>query len=185
MRKTKKDRGFVKYIIGLITVIGLRLIPHPPNIEPIMSTTMPYAKKWRWLGGFIFAMLSVLIYDVITGTLGKWSFFTAGMFGLIGIAAGLFFSRKESSIKNYIIFAVIATIVYDAVTGIGMGVLIFNMPLSVTVIGQIPFTLMHLAGNIVLGAIVSPLLYRWVVDNKNLETESVLARIRKIFVVKA
>ena len=42
----KKPKNFIKYLIGLLTVISLRLVPHPPNVEPIMATMMPFAKRW-------------------------------------------------------------------------------------------------------------------------------------------
>lgn len=179
----KKPKNMLKYIIGLLTVIGLRLIPHPPNVEPIMSTMMPFAKKWGWLAGLLFTAISILAFDLITHTLGVWSLMTLFAYGVIGVAAGFYFKKRESSIKNYLIFSVIATLFYDALTGIGTGMLFFNQPFVPTVLGQIPFTLYHLAGNIVLGAVVSPLLYKWVLDNKNLETEKVYAKVKSWFAI--
>lgn len=177
----KKSKNIFKYLIGLFTVIVLRLIPHPPNVEPIMSTVMPFAKKWGWFAGLLFSALSIVCFDLITGTLGVWSIMTISAYALIGIAAGLFFKKRESSIKNYLIFSIPATIAYDFVTGIGAGMLFFNQPFIPTLLGQIPFTLYHLAGNIVLGIVVSPLLYKWVLDNKKLETSRVYSRVKSIF----
>ena len=48
MKNLKVPQNFIKYLIGLFTVIALRLIPHPPNVEPIMSTMMPFSKRWGW-----------------------------------------------------------------------------------------------------------------------------------------
>ena len=171
----KTPKNIVKYIIGLVMVLFLRITPHPPNVEGIMTTMMPFSKKWGWLSGMVFALLAILIFDVVTGTLGVWSIMTAGTYGLIGVLSGLFFKRRKSSVGNYVGFAIVATIIYDAITGIGTGMLFFNQSFMVTFIGQIPFTLYHLGGNIVFAAIISPLLYKWVITNPKLETQNVLS----------
>ncbi|MDD5086882.1 MAG: hypothetical protein PHV16_03955 [Candidatus Nanoarchaeia archaeon] len=178
----KKPKNLIKYIIGLFTVIVLRIVPHPPNVEPIMSTMMPFAKRWGKLAGMVFTLLAILSFDLITGTLGVWSIMTAGTYALLGIAAGVYFKKKQSNIKNYVKFSVIGTLVYDAITGIGTGVLFFNQSFMITLIGQIPFTLYHLGGNIVLAAIVSPLLYTWVLDNPQMETQPVINKVKSFFI---
>ncbi|PIX62621.1 hypothetical protein CO057_02635 [Candidatus Uhrbacteria bacterium CG_4_9_14_0_2_um_filter_41_50] len=166
--KIKKET--VKYLIGLATVVALRLLPHPPNVEPIMATMMPFAKKWGQISGFAFAVAAVLGFDLLTGTLGTWSLITASTYGLIGVAAGVYLNNKENKTRHYLLFAFVATIIYDAITGVVMGTLLFHMPLWVTITGQIPFTLYHLAGNIALAAVLSPLLFKWVVNNRKMET---------------
>lgn len=171
----KTPKNIVKYIIGLLTVLLLRIVPHPPNVEGIMSTMMPFSKKWGWLSGMVFALLAILVFDVITGTLGVWSLMTAGTYALLGVLSGLFFKKRKSSVKNYVGFAIVGTLIYDAITGIGTGMLFFNQSFMVTFIGQIPFTLYHLGGNIVFAAIVSPALYKWVITNPKLETQNVLS----------
>ena len=173
----KKPQNIIKYFIGLLTVIALRLMPHPPNVEPIMSAMMPFSKKWGWLSGMIFCLLAILSFDFLTGTLGIWSLVTAGTYALLGILAGLYFKNKENKIRHYVIFSIVGTIIYDAITGIGIGMVFFNQSFITTLLGQIPFTLYHLAGNIVLSIVVSPLLYKWVVTNPRLETQRVLNKI--------
>jgi hypothetical protein len=39
----------------------------------------------------------------------------------------------------------------------------------VALVGQIPFTLLHLAGTVVFATLLSPVLYRWVVQNEVFE----------------
>jgi len=173
----KTPQNTIKYIFGLLTVIGLRLLPHPPNVEPIMSTMMPFSKKWGWLSGMIFSLLAILSYDIMTGALGIWSLVTAGTYALLGVFAGLYLKNKENKIRYYVGFSIIATIVYDAITGIGIGMLFFDQPFATTFIGQIPFTLYHLGGNIVLSSVVSPLLYKWIITNQKLETQQIVNRI--------
>ncbi len=173
----KIPKNIIKYLIGLSIVIFLRLLPHPPNVEPIMSTMMPFSKKWGWLSGMIFCLLAVFSFDILTGTLGIWSLMTAGTYALLGALAGLYFRNKKNEVKYYLGFSVVATIIYDAVTGIGTGMLFFHQSFATTFVGQIPFTLYHLAGNIVLSLLVSPLIYKWVITNHQLETDRILSRI--------
>lgn len=173
-------RNLIKYIIGIVTVLILRLMPHPPNVEPIMATMMPFSKKWSWIGGLIFTLCAILIYDLITKTLGVWTIMTATTYGLLAVTAGFYFKKRKSTMKNYVIFAIIGTIIYDLITGIGMGVLIFGMPLSVTVIGQIPFTLYHLAGNLIFSALLSPLIFRWVLSNEDFDLIKIIEKIKNI-----
>ncbi len=173
----KTPPNIIKYFIGLLTVIALRLLPHPPNVEPIMSSMMPFSKKWGWLSGMIFCLLAILSFDILTGTLGIWSMVTAGTYALLGVCAGLYLKKKKNKIIYYVGFSIVGTIIYDAITGIGIGMLFFSQSFMVTFMGQIPFTLYHLAGNIVLSIVVSPLLYKWVITNPKLETQQVLNKI--------
>jgi hypothetical protein len=43
----------------------------------------------------------------------------------------------------------------------------FNQTLAQTLVGQIPFTLMHLAGSVTLAALFTPLLYKHFVADEN------------------
>lgn len=174
----KRPNNILKYVIGLVFALLLRVMPHPPNVEPITASLMPYSKKWGIIGGVVFSVLAVLVFDLVTGTLGVWSIMTVGSFMLLAVLAGLYFNKKRGKWYHYTGFAVVATLIYDAITGIGTGVLFFGQSYSVTLMGQIPFTLYHLAGNVVLSALVSPLLYRWVVNNENLELDVLLKKVK-------
>ena len=93
----------------------------------------------------------------------------------------LYLSKKKSKARYYISYSVVATLVYDAVTGIGIGMLFFHQTFMVTFLGQIPFTALHLAGNIVFAGLLSPLIYKWVIENKNLETTAVYSKVKNAF----
>ena len=162
-------KNLIKYFIGLLVCLLVRLIPfRPPNIEPITSTLMPFSKKWGWLSGATFGFVSVFVFDLFTN-FGIWTYITATMYALMGIAAGLYFKNRKAKIIHYVGFAFVGTLVFDFITGPIMSSLVFKMPFMVALIGQIPFTLLHLCGNIILSATISPLLYKWVISNKNLE----------------
>ena len=178
---SRKPQNIMKYIIGFTVCFILRLIPfRPPNVEPIMATTMPFSKKWGWLAGGFFGMVSILLYDLIHptpgfGRFGTWTIVTAVMYGIVGIASGLYMKKlKKAKVKHYVGFAVIATLGYDFITGPIMSSIIWKMPFMTALTGQIPFTLWHLGGNIVFSMTISPLLYKWVINNKQLELDNLL-----------
>ena len=67
-------------------------------------------------------------------------------------------------------FAAASTILFDFVTALFFGWQ-FHQPLAITLLGQVPFTLNHLLGNVLLCVFVSPLLYRYVLENPALEVQ--------------
>ncbi len=161
---------FIKYVLGWITVFAVRLIPfRAPNVEPVMATLMPFSKRFGVFGAFLFGSLSIVLFDIAVGKAGQWTVVTAITYGIVGVGSAIFFAHRESSRKNYVMFAIVGTIFYDAVTGVAMGPLLFAQPLAEAFFGQIPFTLWHLAGNIAFALVLSPALYKWVVTNPKLE----------------
>jgi len=170
------NKHSLKFVVGFIVVFALRLIPfRPPNVEPVMATMMPYAKRFGALSGFLFASLSIVLFDLFTARIGVWTLITALAYGSLGVAAYYFFKNRESTAKNYVVFAVFGTLFYDAVTGLTIGPLLWGQSFAVALLGQIPFTLLHLAGNITFAAVVSPALYKWVVSNKKLTVSAALS----------
>lgn len=175
--ETYKNNWF-KYIVGFIICLLIRLVPfRPPNIEPILATQMPFAKAYGKISGFLFAFLSIVLYDIITGKVGMWTFITAFAYGLLGLWAGFYFKNKNNSSLNYIKFAIIGTLAFDIVTGLSIGPLFFHQPFIEALIGQIPFTAMHLFGNVTFALILSPAIYSFVIENKKLE----ILAIKSIF----
>ncbi len=171
-------RNWVKFIIGWLVCFGIRLIPfRAPNVEPVMATQMPFAKQYGWLGGFVFGFFSIVLFDTVTSGIGVWTLVTAVSYGLVGMGAYVFLKNKRGTALQYMTYGIIGTLAYDAVTGIGMGTLLFHQSFMQTVIGQIPFTAMHLAGNIVLPLVVSPAIYKWVVKNEQLDWFAIRARL--------
>ncbi|MCR4328257.1 MAG: hypothetical protein NUV53_01940 [Patescibacteria group bacterium] len=173
----------LKYGVGIIFCLILRLIPfRAPNVEPIMATVMPFAKHHGYLVGFLFGAGNIILYDLVTGTGGIWTLLTATAYGIVGMSAAWFLRSKNNSPLYYAVYAAGGTILYDAITGLTMGPLLFGQPFMGALVGQIPFTLMHLAGNVTLSALLSPLIYRWVVVNRALEPAIVGGVDKKIVV---
>lgn len=157
-----KKLGGLKYFIILMGGIALRFLPFKaPNIEPVMASTMPLAKKYGALSGFLFAFLSMVLFDIIDGEVGAWTWITAIVYGAIGIAAHYYFKNKNSRPLNYLKFSIIATLSFDALTGLTIGPLFFNQSFTAALMGQIPFTAIHLLSNSVLALALSPVIFYW------------------------
>ncbi len=156
------NKNWFKYILGFVGVLLIRLIPfRAPNIEPILAAQMPFARKYGSLASFSFGFLSIIVYDLLTSGVGSWTMVTALAYGFLGLGASYFF-KNRSGWKNYAIYAVMGTILYDAVTGLTVGPIFFDQPFIAALIGQIPFTALHLLGNVSFAIILSPVIEMWV-----------------------
>jgi len=163
-------RNFIKVLIGFFAILLFRLSPFRiPNVEPIMALQMPFAKKFGKLSAFLFGFLSIAIYDLFVPVGLEMLLITAITYGCIGIVAGVFFKNFHltNKTRNYIVFTVFATIFYDLVTGVLVAPL-FGQSIVVAFMLQIPFTVNHLIGNILV-AFMSPYVYKWVASNKKFE----------------
>ncbi len=171
-------KNWLKFVIGWVAVFGYRLLPfRVPNVEPVLSVAMPFSKKYGAWGGFLFGALSIALFDIFVGKVGMWTLVTAATYGFIGWGAALFFKKRSASASNFLAYGVLGTIAYDAVTGVAMGPLLFGQTFAAAFFGQIPFTIMHLSGTIVFSLVISPLVYRWVVESRVLETDVVFSKV--------
>lgn len=149
-----------KFSLLLLGCLLFRLLPlRVPNVEPILASAMPLSKAFGALAGFFFGALSILLYDFVTGTLGVHTFFTASAYGLVGLGAGWYFQGREASVSNFISFAIAGTLFFDAATGLLIGPLFYGQPFAAALLGQIPFTALHLLGNIVFAVTLSPFIH--------------------------
>lgn len=175
------DASALKYAIGFVIVFLIRLIPFRiPNVEPVMATMMPFAKHFGHGAGFLFPFLSIVLFDSVTSGWGVWTWVTASTYGVLGIAASVFFQHRSNTSRHYVYFAIVSTLVYDAITGLTIGPLFWGQSFTAALVGQIPFTFMHLAGNGLFAAVVSPVIYRIVVTNEYLTMTAVVATIRRV-----
>ncbi|MBP6925700.1 MAG: hypothetical protein KBC22_01420 [Candidatus Pacebacteria bacterium] len=157
--KTKK--GIIMTGALGITLL-LRLLPfRPPNVEPLLATQMPFAKVFGPWSAFFFAFSSIFLYDFITQTMGVWTVIVSIVYGLVGVGTAWYVRHKTLTTKHYVGMAVIGTLVFDILTGFTIGPLFFGQPLLVAIIGQIPFTAIHMAGNVLLAATLSPVFEKY------------------------
>lgn len=154
-------KNWIKYTITFVSVMVFRLMPfRAPNVEPIMATIMPLGKVYGSVMSFVFGFLSIALYDSVTSGFGIWTLITALAYGALGVGATYFF-KNRSGWKNYALYAVIATIFYDAVTGLTIGPLFFHQSFMVSLVGQVPFTVLHLLGNVSFAIVLSPVIEKW------------------------
>lgn len=160
-------KSWIKYIIAFLSVLIFRLIPfRAPNLEPIMAVIMPLGKIYGGLMSFIFSALSIVIYDSLTSGIGIWTLITALIYGAVGYGSHFYF-KNRSGWKSYASYAFIATIFYDALTGLTIGPLFFGQSFMVSLIGQIPFTLLHLLGNVSFAIVISPVIEMWMAKSES------------------
>ena len=172
--------GTLKFVIGWTAVFLFRLIPfRPPNFEPMLAAVMPFSKRFGPLGSFLFGFLGIVLYDAITSGWGSWTWATAICYGLLGVGAHYFFKNREASVKNFLLFGIPATVAYDAITMM-IGPVFNAQSLALALAGQIPFTLMHVLGTVVFAVLLSPILYRWIIESEAFEFSFVWDRIRSL-----
>ena len=137
-----------------------RLLPlRAPNVEPIMASVMPLGRRFGALWAFLFGVLSIVLYDLMTN-FGPWTATVAISYGLLGVISSYYFKKVESTPFNFAMFAIVATIVFDLVTGVLFAPM-FGQSMYTALVLQIPFTALHLAGNIGFALTISPLLDKW------------------------
>jgi uncharacterized membrane protein len=164
-----------KLSIGIALCLIFRALPfRPANIEPLLATQMPYAKLYGPWSGFIFGSVSILLFDFVTQKIGIWTIITMFAYGFLGVGASYFFKKYAQSTRNYIRFAIIATILYDAFTGLTIGPLFFHQTFMQALIGQIPFTILHLIGNVAFAVTLSPAIYHLLVRKREPSPASLL-----------
>jgi energy-coupling factor transport system substrate-specific component len=173
---TADKKNYFKVALIFVLCLLARLIPfRMPNVEPILAATMPIGRVSGAFLGFSFAILSILLFDVITGTLGVQTFFTALSYGLIALWSVSYFKKREGTAFDYARFAIMGTLVYDALTGLTVGPLFFHQSFLSSLIGQIPFTAFHLLGNTIFALILSPAIYNFMIKKKKKESVSIIS----------
>lgn len=171
--------GYAKLAMSWLGVLAILFIPFRPfNSEPVLAGLMPVAKRFGVSAAFIFAFASIVVHDAFTSGIGSWTWITASVYGLIGIGASGHFRHHTATPLHFLTFGLASTLLFDALTGLTVGPLFCHQPFMAAFIGQIPFTLMHLAVTAVFSVTLSPLLWRWFTPDASLESTSALVRSR-------
>jgi hypothetical protein len=151
-----------KSVVLFLGVLFFRLIPvRPPNVEPLLAVIMPFSKKFNLLISNTFIILSIFVYDFLTAGIGSYTYSVALSYVIIGLFAYKFFENRKGSIKDYALFSVGSILFFDCLTGLVVGPLALGQSFSVALIGQIPFTLLHLMGGVMFSIILSPLVAKF------------------------
>lgn len=171
--RVRVPTGSFKFLLTWLGVLLFRLLPfRPPNVEPMLAAVMPFSKRYGILGSFAFGFFGIVLYDAVTAGWGVWTWIPAVCYGLLGIASHYYFKNRPASRGNFVAFGMVGTVLYDAATGLTIGPIFNHQPFMIALTGQIPFTVLHLLGTILFALVLSPALYRWVVENEALELET-------------
>lgn len=168
--------GMPKYAAGFVGTLAFRLLsPFMGlwNVSPLMATELAGSKAYGpWVGG-LYGALSIALLDIIVGKTGTWTIITALCYGAVGVWGAFFFRKRSASVWNFAIASIVGTLFFDLVTGVLMGPLLYGQPWLEAIVGQIPFTLRHLAGNLFFASVLAPWFYRKIMDNPKLEWSAI------------
>jgi uncharacterized membrane protein len=165
-----------KFLLGFVGTLAFRLIS--PflglwNVSPLMATELAGSKIFGpWVGG-LYGAFSIYILDLLMGKVGLWTVITSVTYGLVGVLGYLFLKNRKVSASNFIIASIAGTLLFDFVTGILMGPIMFDQLWSEAIIGQIPFTLRHLIGNIFFASVLAPWFYKKILENPKFQLDVV------------
>jgi len=169
--------GILKYVIGFAGTLLFRLLS--PflglwNISPLMATELTGAKVYGpWIGG-LYGTVSMALIDLIMGKVGMWTIVTSLTYGAVGIFGAYYLKNRDASAKNFVIASIVGTLFFDLITGVLMGPILFGGSFMIAALGQIPFTVRHLAGNVFFATVLAPWFYRKIMSNSALELSKVL-----------
>lgn len=170
----------LKIFIMFAGCLLFRLIPlRAPNIEPIMASLMPLGRKYGAFTTFAFGFLSIFLYDVLTH-FGVWTWMVGITYGFVGVASFFYFKKFKSSVSNFMAFSFFATIAFDLITGVLFAPM-FGQTIWNAFVLQIPFTALHLAGNIGFAITLSPLIDKWLASEQFFSLKNEIKE-KKVFV---
>jgi len=149
----------VKYFLSILFCNAFRLLRFVPNNDPIMGCMLPFARQDKWWTAGLFSFLTMVSFDLITGMIGDWTLITAVTYGGLGILFHqLYKNKKKINLRTYLASGVLGVLIFDFITGPIMYSWMFQMPFETALIGQIPFTLLHLASVSIFIVILVPFL---------------------------
>jgi len=141
-----------------------------------MAMMLPYSKNEKWYKAVIFPVITMISFDLITGYTGIWTIVTASTYGVLGAFFCVYYKRKKLvSLKTYVGSGIFGVLVFDFVTGVLATPLMFGMSFEQAFLGQIPFTLVHLVTVTAFILVITPILDKHILSNKNLEDQNVLS----------
>jgi hypothetical protein len=148
--------------IGLGVTTALRWVRLFPNNDPIMAVMLPCAKRGR-AAAFAFPMVAMVLFDILSRKVGIWTAVTAGTYGLLGLGFSFVYSAlgkrgRRIGPATFLVSGVVGVLVFDFITGPILSSAMFRMSFAQAFVGQIPFTLKHLASVSAYTLVVSPSL---------------------------
>ena len=161
--------NLIKYVIMLLFCNLIRLARVIPNFDPIMGSMLPFAKQDKWYESALFSGITIISFDTLTGLVGIWTVVTAITYAALGVLFHTYYKNKSVDLKMYIASGVVGVLIYDLVTGVLAGPVLFGGSYYEAFIGQIPFTIYHLVSVAIFILLITPLLDKHVITNPRLE----------------
>ena len=185
MKFTKSNR--FKLVLSMVIANAIRLIRIIPNNDPIMSMALPFSRRSSALTSLLFPLITMASFDIVTNSVGPWTAVTAATYGLIGLGFHYFLKgREKAGIKTYLGCGILGVLAFDLVTGVIATPLLFPpMTFMQALVGQIPFTLMHLVTTCGFIIVVTPLLDKQVLLNSRLDDSRVSGFLSRLLVRSA
>jgi hypothetical protein len=159
MLKNILQNKSLKYIsFWLISAIFYLLFKYllnlPGNLNLIFGIQLLLAQFFGPIALGLWSAVNILANDLLANNLGAWSLVTSFSYFLVSFLTKIFISthkfkligHKNYSFINYLIFTVFVTLIYDLITA-STGPLLFQQAWSNMLVGQIPFTLVHIISN--------------------------------------
>jgi hypothetical protein len=154
----KHDLG-LKYLIFLFIGTLVRFIRIFPNNDPVMGSMLGFAKRDNWWRPVLFAMLSMMLFDLITQRLGVWTIGTSLVYGLLALGFYFGFKKiKKMDLTKYVGASVIGVLIFDFLTGPVMSSIVFDVVFFRALVAQLPFTAFHLMSGVVFTVIFVPVI---------------------------
>jgi hypothetical protein len=177
--------GIVKFVLSGLFCNAFRLLRIIPNNDPIMGCVLPFSKQDRWWYSPLFAFLTMFSFDFLTGMIGPWTAVTSITYAGLGLLFYKVLRSKKArktkiGLKKYLGCGIIGVLIFDIITGVLAGPLIFGMSFEMALLGQIPFTLLHLTSACGFIVLITPLLDKHLINSANFDDLFVWMKIKSL-----
>ncbi len=169
-KNTEQRSNRFRMVIAIVVANLIRLLRVIPDNDPIMSMAMPFSRRSAAITSFLFPFITMASFDIVTNEVGPWTAVTAVTYGCIGLAFHFALrGRRGMGLIPYLGYGAVGVLAFDGITGVLMQPLMFGGTFYAALVGQIPFTAMHLLTSSIFILVVTPLLDREVLLNMRLD----------------
>jgi hypothetical protein len=122
-------------LTGLNVAARIVLAGGPPNVKPVAFLCLTAGIIGGPVTGFVVGAMTMLISDIYFGA-GYWTLISSASMGLIGLLAGLLWSKRTNIGRiELIVGGLLLTAVYDVVTSLVLGPLLFGYGWWIAILG--------------------------------------------------
>lgn len=118
----------------------------PGNLDLVWGMQLLLAQIFGPIALGLWSATTILGGDLLADNWGAWSIITSISYFLVSCLTSALVKTKNYSFINSLIFTVLVTIFYDLLTA-STGPLFFEQAWLVMLIGQVPFSLVHMVSN--------------------------------------